>query len=184
MRTKVREEVAPEGLGYTIRQLGAGDAGQIRQLFISINRELAPEHMAEVFEAYIAQALTTEIDRLADYYAGQAGPTFWVYEINGSIVGTYGLERVGEHAWELRRMYVASAFRRQGIGRLLLADAIRNARALGARELQLSTSELQPAAIELYDNAGFELEKVEKAEAASHKTVGAGITRYYYRHPL
>lgn len=53
-----------------------------------------------------------------------------------------------------------------------------------ARTLVLSTSELQPAALRLYEAAGYDLVEEVVAEEASNKTVGGGIRRYHFRKRL
>jgi len=45
--------------------------------------------------------------------------------------------------------------------------------------LELSTAEIQQAAIALYKSAGYRSVRQETAEALSNKTVGSGIRRYY-----
>ena len=60
---------------------------------------------------------------------------------------------------------------------LLFAEA--ESRRLGATRLELSTSELQPAALELYRRSGYRLVREEIADQANNKTVGGGIRRYY-----
>jgi hypothetical protein len=50
--------------------------------------------------------------------------------------------------------------------------------------LDLSTSELQDAALSLYRGAGYRLVREEVAAAASNKTVGAGINRFYFEKTL
>ena len=52
------------------------------------------------------------------------------------------------------------------------------------RKLELSTSELQPAALELYRHAGYRLLNEAVAEQASNKTLGGGIRRYYFEKML
>jgi putative acetyltransferase len=47
-------------------------------------------------------------------------------------------------------------------------------------KLELSTSELQPAALALYRDAGYRLVREEIAEQASNKTLGGGIRRFYF----
>ena len=118
------------------------DAAAVRELFIQVNRLLAPVHLAEAFEGYITRSLAEEIDRLADYYSGRSGG-FWVAVDDDEIVGMFGLEASGEHAMELRRMYVAPGARRRGIARKMLAFAEEESRRRNRPQLQLSTSELQ-----------------------------------------
>jgi len=48
------------------------------------------------------------------------------------------------------------------------------------KRLELSTAEIQQAAIALYKNAGYRLAGEETVEALSNKTVGSGIRRYYF----
>jgi len=44
-----------------IRPYGESDAAQVRELFVAVNRLLAPPHMRDAFEAYIARSLTEEM---------------------------------------------------------------------------------------------------------------------------
>jgi GNAT superfamily N-acetyltransferase len=162
-----------------LRPYAATDHAAVRDLFIAINRALAPPDMTEAFERYIDQSLTEEIDRIDAYYAQHDG-CFIVAIREGHLAGMFGLEAAGSDAMELRRMYVAPAARRTGIARLMLNNAEHLAQARGARRLVLSTSELQQAALALYRATGFTETKSEVAVAATNKTVGAGIRRYHF----
>jgi putative acetyltransferase len=162
-----------------IRAFLPADAAAVRELFIQVNRLLAPVHLAEAFEGYITRSLAEEIDRLADYYSGRSGG-FWVAVDDDEIVGMFGLEASGEHAMELRRMYVAPGARRRGIARKMLAFAEEECRRRNRLQLQLSTSEIQQDALALYRNAGYENVREEIADAASNKTLGGGIRRYHF----
>jgi len=88
-----------------IRPFAAADAREVRELFIAVNRLLAPPDRREALEAYIARALAEEIDRITDYYAEHDGG-FWVAIAEDRVVGIFGLERASPEAMELRRMYV------------------------------------------------------------------------------
>ena len=162
-----------------IRAFLLADAATVRELFIRVNRLLAPAHLAEAFEGYITRSLAEEIDRLADYYASRNG-SFWVAVDDDEIGGMLGLEASGERTMELRRMYVAPGARRRGIARKMLAFAEEECRRRNRPELQLSTSELQQDALVLYRNAGYENVREEIADATSNKTLGGGIRRYYF----
>lgn len=162
-----------------IRAFLPADAAAVRELFIRVNRLLAPAHLAEAFEGYITRSLAEEIDRLADYYASRNGG-FWVAVDGDEIVGMFGLEAFGAEAMELRRMYVAPGARRRGIARNMLAFAEQECRRRNRLQLQLSTSELQQDALTLYRNAGYEAVREEIADAASNKTLGGGIRRYHF----
>jgi putative acetyltransferase len=162
-----------------IRPFAEDDAAQVRALFVAVNRLLAPPHMRDAFEAYIARSLTEEMDRVAAYY-GERGGGFWVAVRAEKVVGMFGLEPAAPDALELRRMYVDPSMRRGGIGRLMLRFGEDECRRLKVRRLELSTSELQPAALKLYRNAGYRLVREAIAERASNKTLGGGIRRYYF----
>jgi GNAT superfamily N-acetyltransferase len=163
----------------TIRPYETQDQTAVRDLFIRVNRELAPAHLKEQFEAYIALSLREEIDRIPNYYAASRGASFWVAIDAGGLVGNFGLEPI-EAGLELRRMYVDPRARRQGLGRLMLADAERVASQQGHSRIVLSTSELQTAAIRLYRAFGYHLVREEVATTATNKTVGSDLRRYHF----
>jgi GNAT superfamily N-acetyltransferase len=166
-----------------IRPFAEEDAPQVRSLFIAVNKALGPPHLREAFEAYIARSLIEEIDRIADYY-GEKDGGFWVAVSGNDLVGMFGLEMVAAGVMELRRMYVHPAARRRGIARLMLRFAEDECRRRQISRLELSTSELQQAALSLYKNAGYRLVREESAVTASNKTVGSGINRYYLEKDL
>jgi GNAT superfamily N-acetyltransferase len=122
--------------------------------------------------------LTEEIDRIPAYY-GERDGGFWVAVKGDKVLGTFGLERTSNEAMELRRMYVDPSARRQGIARLMLQFAENECRRRRVKRLELSTAEIQYAAMALYKNAGYRLVRQATAEAVSNKTVGSGIRRYY-----
>jgi GNAT superfamily N-acetyltransferase len=163
-----------------IRRFEEGDAPGVRSLFIAVNRELAPPEMRVAFEAYVARSLVEEVDRISAYY----GDRFWVAARAGAVVGMFGLEPAGPDAMELRRMYVDPAVRRTGLGRRMLGFAEDECRRLGLRRLELSTSELQPAALELYRRAGYRLVRQVVSDEASNKTLGGGIRRFHFEKAL
>ena len=155
------------------------DREAVRALFIRVNRALAPAHLSEAFESYIARSLIEEIERIPAYYRERDG-SFWVGTLGSAIVGMFGLERADAGSLELRRMYVDPDARRRGIARQMLAFAEDIARRDRCPTLVLSTSELQGAAISLYRNAGYRLLREVIAEDASNKTIGGGIRRYHF----
>jgi GNAT superfamily N-acetyltransferase len=162
----------------TIRLLAEHDTAQVRKLFITVNRLLSPPDLRDAFEAYIERALTEEIDRIPAYYAERDGG-FWAAVRGNKVVGTFGLERTSDDAMELRRMYVDPSARRQGIARQMLKFAEEECRRRKVARIELSTAEIQQAALALYRNAGYRLVREETVEALSNKTVGSGIRRYY-----
>ena len=166
------------GAELTIRPFSEHDAAQVRELFITVNRLLSPPHLRNAFEAYIERALREEIDRIPAYYSERDGG-FWVVVNGDKVVGTFGLERASDDAMELRRMYVDPSARRRGIARRMLQFAEDECRRRNVSRLELSTAEIQQAALTLYRHAGYRLVREEIVEGLSNKTVGSGILRYY-----
>jgi GNAT superfamily N-acetyltransferase len=162
----------------TIRPFAERDAAQVRALFITVNRLLSPLDLRDAFEAYIERALMEKIDRISAYY-GERDGGFWVGVQDDKVVGTFGLERASDYAMELRRMYVDPSARRRGIARRMLQFAEDECRRRNVSRLELSTAEIQQAALALYRNAGYRLVREETVEGLSNKTVGSGIRRYY-----
>ena len=87
----------------------------------------------------------------------ERGGTFLVLEKkDGSIVGAYGLYPMEKHTCELRKMYLHKAYRGQGLGKVLLEDALSRARQFGFRRIVLETASVLKEAIALYISYGFE----------------------------
>jgi len=162
-----------------IRRYAERDAAEVRALFVRVNRLLAPPALADAFESYIERSLGEEIGCIPDYYGARQG-SFWVARAGGKLAGMFGLEAAGEGAMELRRMYVDPDRRRRGIARTMLTFAEDEARRAGAREMTLSTSEIQKEALALYRSAGYRQTKEEIADAASNKTIGGGVRRFHF----
>jgi putative acetyltransferase len=174
----------------TIRPFTDDDAPEVRELFITVNRLLSKKilrgrgcNLRDAFEAYIERALAEEIDRITAYYGERKGG-FWVAIENDKLIGTFGLERASPDAMELRRMYVDLSARRRGIARQMLRFAEDECRQRKVLKLELSTSELQNAALALYKNAGYHLVYEHLAQTGSNKTVGSGIRRFYFEKSL
>lgn len=170
-------------MSFAIRPYAEADHAAVRDLFIRVNRELAPADQREAFERYIERSLAEEIDRIAEYYAEKQG-AFFVGHEGERLAGMFGLEGVGTAAAELRRMYLDRSFRGRGLGRLMLDHAEWTCRRAGTALLTLSTSELQQAALVLYRNAGYRLLREETAAVQTNKTVGGNIRRYYFEKTL
>ena len=166
-----------------IRPFANHDAAQVRVLFITVNRLLSPPDLRDAFEAYIERALREEIDRIPAYYRERDG-SFWVAVKDGKVVGTFGLERASDDAMELRRMYVDPSGRRRGIARRMLQFAEDECRRRNVSRIELSTAQMQQAALALYRSAEYRVVREEPVEGLSNKTVGSGILRYYLEKDL
>lgn len=166
-----------------IRRYRPQDQGAVIGLFREFMWELTPAALASEFQAYIERAIEEELGRIEEYYFHRDDQGFWVAD-TGPVVGMVGVEHRDREAAELRRMAVAAAHRRKGIGRELLGTAEAFCRQSGYRRMVLSTSELQTAARALYEASGYRRVREEKDAAPSHKSAGAGLTRFHYEKML
>ncbi|MCP3406035.1 GNAT family N-acetyltransferase [Bradyrhizobium sp. CCGB01] len=166
-----------------IRPFTEEDAEQVRLLFVRVNRLLAPPHMAEAFEQYIAVSLNEETGQISRYYGRRQGG-FWVAVDGKKVVGMFGLEPSSSAGMELRRMYVDPEVRRRGIARQMLRFAEDECRKRSCPRIDLSTSELQREALSLYRASEYRLVREEVAVSPSNKTLGGGIRRFHFTKEL
>lgn len=140
--------------------------------------------MRERFEQYISGAITGELNRLGEIFSPAKRNAFWVVTTEMRIIGMFGIESYNSDTTELRRMYLDSAYRGQGIAQRMLHEAESQARQLGFSEMILSTAEIQQAAVAFYRKSGYELVKTEETDAMSTKAVGGGLVRHKFRKQL
>lgn len=93
------------------------------------------------------------LDVAGSYLAG--GGAFRVLRHQGRVIGMFGLHNEGGGVVELRKMYLDPSFKGQGLGRLLMQDALRLARAAGHRKMVLETNSRLLEAIQMYRKFGF-----------------------------
>jgi GNAT superfamily N-acetyltransferase len=74
---------------------------------------------------------------------------------DGVRVGCCALLAMGPGEYELAKMAVTRAARRQGIGRRLMTAAIAKAESMGATRLYLESNAILPGAVALYESMGF-----------------------------
>jgi GNAT superfamily N-acetyltransferase len=165
-----------------IRAYGTADYEQVVALFIRINRELAPDHMREQFEEYIATVIDGELKQLPDIFSVARRNAFRVVEVDGRIVGMFGIEACDAERTELRRMYLDKPYRGRAQRMLACAEAL--AREFDFATMVLSTAEVQNAAIAFYRKSGYRLVRTELACTMSTRTVGSGLTRFHFEKEL
>jgi ribosomal protein S18 acetylase RimI-like enzyme len=80
-----------------------------------------------------------------------------------------GFRRLGDEIAEIKRLFVAAAARRQGVGSHLLRELERSARERGYRIVPLDTRARQPAALALFRSRGYrEIPDYNGNELAAH----------------
>ncbi|MEO6496781.1 MAG: GNAT family N-acetyltransferase [Solirubrobacteraceae bacterium] len=120
-------------------------------------RELLAAMVAEVSELYegaIDQGPATPSATPADF-SPPGGICLVGYDGDRAVcVGA--VKRLDPRCAEIKRMYVVSDARGHGVAKLLLAALEDAARRLGYRRARLDTGRLQPHALRLYEDAGYE----------------------------
>ena len=83
------------------------------------------------------------------------GGTFIVMRLDGALVGCGGFKRDAAGAAYLKRMWVAPEARGLGLGKRLLGELEKRAKALGYRKARLETERTLTEAQQLYRSSGY-----------------------------
>lgn len=138
--------------GPVIRAATNADTEKVRALIFAVLDEYGLDPAPKTTDK--------DLDDLEGFYAGGS---FDVLEMaEGDIIGTVGLYPMGEGVVELRKMYLKPAARGRGHGKRLLTHAIKRAKELGFRRIELQTARVLEEALGLYAKYGF----VHSPEAA------------------
>lgn len=121
---------------------------QYRDAFRTLNEEWLTEYME--IEPEDARVLSDPEETIL------AGGGVIVLALDDTRpVGTGALINEGNGKYELAKMAVTNSYRGQGIGRQIAELLIEKARTIGAREVELVSATLLPAATPLYRKLGF-----------------------------
>ncbi len=100
------------------------------------------------------QQFDDELAALPGDYAPPGGRLLLAIE-GDQVAGCGALHPLGDGVGEMKRLYIRSAWRGQGVGRILATAIIAEARQIGYRALRLDTVPTMQAAIGLYRSLGF-----------------------------
>lgn len=132
-------------MSLTIRNFQPEDQERVRRLIL--------EGLGEHF-GHIDPALNPDLDDIETSYI-QAGHYFAVAESAGQIVGSGALVSEASEAGRIVRVSVAPAYRRAGIGRLLVEHLLRAAEKRQFEQVLVETNLDWYDAIRLYQRCGF-----------------------------
>lgn len=120
------------------------DGNAVRTLVFEVLREygLSPD----------PEGTNADLPKIEEHYRDG---WFSVLEVNGQIIGSVGLLPLAETVMELRKMYLHRDWRGRGLGRLLLNQALDEARKRGTHRVVLGTARVLGEAVALYKQSGF-----------------------------
>ena len=130
------------------------DIDDIRDLFYGNLSEVQPIIERELNTRFdLDEFLENNIAHLSQF-AAPCG--LFLARVDGESVGCAGFRENNQSTVEIKRMYVKSEFRRQGIGRALLQRIISEATKLGYTKIRLDTVFFAKEAQKLYRSFGFQ----------------------------
>jgi ribosomal protein S18 acetylase RimI-like enzyme len=126
---------------------------------VAATRELFREYAASLDVDLCFQNFAAELAALPGEYAEPAG-CLMLATVDGALAGCGALKPLPEsdyaNACEMKRLYVRPAFRRFGLGRVLVQALLDEAQRMGYSEVLLDTLNDMEAARGLYASLGFE----------------------------
>lgn len=146
---------------------------------MQIHHATAPEHVTAIrvlFQEYAAwlradiclQGFGDELATLPGAYALPRGRLLLAVGTDGPV-GCVALRPAGDTRCEMKRLFVRSAYRGQGVGRALARRALTEAKAAGYSIMILDTLPFMERAIQLYETLGFA--RSEGSGALSQETI-------------
>ena len=155
----------PTDAPFILRDPEPGDLGWIVHRQATLYRqEYGWDWTCEALLAEIAGAFIRTYDPSAE--------RCWVAEREGEIVGSVFAVRDTAEVAKLRLLYVEPSARGIGLGRRLVDECIRFARAKRYARLTLWTNDVLVAALRLYQAAGFRPVAEERYRSFGHHLVG------------
>ncbi len=143
--------------GVSVRDARPDDREAIRELTTAVYHAFAAAMEPDAWEGLrgaMMAALATEepVQRIVAEREGEIVGSVMLYPGSANAYG----ELARAVSWpELRLLAVAPAARGMGIGRRLVEECVRRARASGARALGLHTSKTMEVARAMYEGMGF-----------------------------
>ena len=118
-------------------------------------RELFREYQASLDVNLDFQGFTEEVAGLPGSYAPPSGRLL-LAAVDGIPRGCVALQAISSETCEMKRLYVQPAQRGTGLGRLLVARVLDEARSIGYRRICLDTLPSMTEAQTMYRALGFE----------------------------
>lgn len=155
----------PDTRAFILRDPRPGDLGWV------IHRQAALYAQEYGFD-WTFEGLISEIAGTFVREFDPARERCWIAEMEGEIVGSVFVVRQDDEVAKLRMLYVDPAARGRGLGRALVEECLRFARAAGYRRMVLWTNDILVSARRIYEATGFELLEEERHHSFGQDLVG------------
>ena len=143
------DATCPEILArHTIRHANNNDCEGVLALVSSVLAEYGLQSDPKKTDA--------DLQDIEANYQRRGGVFEVIEDREQQLVGSMGLYPLDQTACELRKMYLIPKLRGSGVGKYLLRRAIKLARELGFKRMDLETSSKLEAANHLYAQIGFQ----------------------------
>jgi putative acetyltransferase len=137
----------------TIR-LEDAEGSEALDLARGLFRSYAAEFADSIAETLCFQGFEAEVAGLPGRYAPPSGCLLLAMQ-EDVPAGCVALRDLGDGTCEMKRLYVAPAYRGRGVGRLLVEEVVRRAGRMGYRRMVLDTFPEMAGALALYREHGF-----------------------------
>ena len=131
------------------------DAKTLRSRFIHETFRAGPTTSARIARVQAELQARGSLSDLDDMEGAYVHGVLLAVNEEGALIGMGGVRRYSQDVCELVRMYVASEYRRRGIGSQLIATLLDHATGYGYTEARLTTWNECRAAERLYRQFGF-----------------------------
>lgn len=121
---------------------------------IQVARDLFREYQQAIGIDLCFQNFQQELESLPGEYGPPTGRLLLAKSGNDTV-GCVALRELSDSTCEMKRLFVRSAFKANGIGRKLASAIIQEARSLGYSTMRLDTLPTMKEAVALYESLGF-----------------------------
>ena len=131
-------------------------------LSVRLAEERDQPSLRELFEESVLEGLVGDNDTGADidnlregYFDDEGQSAFWVADYDALVIGMIGVQKVAENSAEVRRLRVRGAYRRHGVGAMLMEQALAFCKHQGYLKVALDVRIERGPAIALFQKFGF-----------------------------
>lgn len=139
---------------FKIRRAQRSDTSQIKKIIFKVLKEYGLKSDE--------QGKDSDLNDIDKYYLNSGGFFGVVEDRNKNIIGAFGLYRLSDQVYELRKMYLLKEAREMGCGKMILNFAVQMAKESNINLIQLETISTLKEAIALYKKFGFKETKPEQ----------------------